>query len=189
MSRLDCEQSLFFANVREANARFTCGALRELRGLPNCCAVRTTRKSRVRLTDFGEKLRLLAVSEESVPIVAAHLPIREDTALGESEYYETTAAVVDLPGPKQPSRKRGKYANYDGKCTTAADNRLHRLTSKCGRPPSLLELDTKLVSFVKNLRAGGGVVNGSVLTAAAMALLEQPSMHRQFRTIYSGTNN
>lgn len=34
--------------------------------------------------------------------------------MGESEYNETTAAVVDLSGPKQPSRKRGKYANYDG---------------------------------------------------------------------------
>lgn len=32
-----------------------------------------------------------------------------------------------------------------------------------GRPPLLLELDCKLISFVKNLRARGGVVNGSVI--------------------------
>ena len=29
---IDCKQSLFFAKVREANARFTSGARRELRG-------------------------------------------------------------------------------------------------------------------------------------------------------------
>ena len=50
--------------------------------------------------------------EKSISHVAAHLPSQEDNVLGESEYSEVTEAVVDLSGPKPPSKKRGKYANY-----------------------------------------------------------------------------
>ncbi|KAL9972996.1 hypothetical protein ACROYT_G019398 [Oculina patagonica] len=49
-----------------------------------------------------------------------------------------------------------------------------------GRPPLLLELDCKLISFVKNLRARGGVVNGSVISAAAKGLIRSnPSLHQR----------
>ena len=40
-----------------------------------------------------------------------------------------------------------------------------------GRPPLLLGLDYKLISFVKNLRARGAVVNGSVISAATKRLV------------------
>ena len=48
-------------------------------------------------------------------------------------------------------------------------------------PPLLLELDCKLISFVKNLRARGGVVNGCVISAAAEGLIRRnPSLHQRY---------
>ena len=44
-------------------------------------------------------------------------------------------------------------------------------TQKRGRPPFLYELDSKLITFLQNLRSRGGVVNGSVVSAAAKALI------------------
>ena len=44
--QLDCEQSLFFAQVREANARCTSGARRELRGREKKRKKRTLVKNR-----------------------------------------------------------------------------------------------------------------------------------------------
>ena len=41
---------------------------------------------------------------------------------------------------------------------------------KCGRPPLLFDLGSKLVSFLLNLRSRGGFVNGKVVSAAAKAL-------------------
>ena len=40
-----------------------------------------------------------------------------------------------------------------------------------GRPPSLLELDSKLISFLKSIRSRGGVVNSCVVKATALALV------------------
>ena len=52
-----------------------------------------------------------------------------------------------------------------------------------GRPSLLLELDCKLISFVKNLRARGGVVNGSVISAAAKGLIRSnPSLHQRYNS-------
>jgi len=45
----------------------------------------------------------------------------------------------------------------------------------------LYELDSKLVAFLQNLRARGGVVNGSVISAAAKALISSnPSMRDKY---------
>ena len=41
-----------------------------------------------------------------------------------------------------------------------------------GRPPLLLEIDTKLLSFLKAVRRRGGVVNSHVVHAAAKALID-----------------
>ena len=47
----------------------------------------------------------------------------------------------------------------------------------------LLELDCKLISFVKNLRGRGGVVNGSVISAAAKGLIRSnPSLHQRYNS-------
>ena len=40
-----------------------------------------------------------------------------------------------------------------------------------GRPPSLLELDSKLISLLKSIRSRGGVVNSCVVKATALALV------------------
>lgn len=40
-----------------------------------------------------------------------------------------------------------------------------------GRPPSLLELDSKLISLLKSIRSRGGVENSCVVTATALALV------------------
>ena len=40
-----------------------------------------------------------------------------------------------------------------------------------GRPPSLLELDSKLISILKSIRSRGGVVNSCVVKATALALV------------------
>ncbi len=54
-------------------------------------------------------------------------------------------------------------------------------TQKRGRPPLLYELDSTLVAFLQNLRARGGVVNGSVVSAAAKALINSnPSMRDKY---------
>ena len=39
-----------------------------------------------------------------------------------------------------------------------------------GRPPILLELDTKLISLLKSIRSRGGVINFSEVKATATAL-------------------
>ena len=52
---------------------------------------------------------------------------------------------------------RGKYRGYPH------DTR--------GRPPSLLELDSKLISLLKSIRSRGGVVNSCVVKATALALV------------------
>lgn len=50
-------------------------------------------------------------------------------------------------------------------------------TQKRGWPPFLYELDSKLIAFLQNLRSRGGVVNGSIVSAAAKALISSnPSM-------------
>ncbi|KAL9954832.1 hypothetical protein ACROYT_G042413 [Oculina patagonica] len=47
----------------------------------------------------------------------------------------------------------------------------------------LFELDCKLISFVKNLRARGEVVNGSVISAAAKGLIRSnPSLHQRYNS-------
>ena len=52
-----------------------------------------------------------------------------------------------------------------------------------GRPLLLLELDCKLISFVKNIRARGGVVNGCVISAAAEGLIRSnPSLHQRYNS-------
>ena len=54
-------------------------------------------------------------------------------------------------------------------------------TQKRGRPPFLYELDSKLIAFLQNLRSRGGVVNGSVVAAAAKALISSnPLMHDKY---------
>ena len=54
-------------------------------------------------------------------------------------------------------------------------------TQKRGRPPFLYELDSKLIAFLQNLRSRGGVVNGSVVSAAAKALISSnPSMRDKY---------
>ena len=40
-----------------------------------------------------------------------------------------------------------------------------------GRPPSLLELDSKLISLLQSIRSRGGVVNSCVVKATALALV------------------
>ena len=40
-----------------------------------------------------------------------------------------------------------------------------------GRPPSLLELDSKLISLLKSIRSRSGVVNSCVVKATALALV------------------
>lgn len=55
-----------------------------------------------------------------------------------------------------------------------------------GRPHLLLELDCKLISFVKNLRARGGVVNGSVISAAAKPLIRSNlSLNKRYNSFDS----
>jgi len=49
------------------------------------------------------------------------------------------------------------------------------------RPPFLYELDSKLIAFLQNLKSRGGVVNGSVVSAAAKALISSnPSMREKY---------
>ena len=51
-----------------------------------------------------------------------------------------------------------------------------------GRPPMLLELDNKLITFIKSIRARGGVANYSVIKATSEALIKSnPSMSRHSR--------
>ena len=42
---------------------------------------------------------------------------------------------------------------------------------KCGQPPLLYELDSKLIAFLQNLRSRHGAVIGCVVSAAAKALI------------------
>ena len=49
-----------------------------------------------------------------------------------------------------------------------------------GRPPLLLELDEKLLQYLRALRSRGGVVNIDVVRASALALIESnPSTSQQ----------
>lgn len=54
-------------------------------------------------------------------------------------------------------------------------------TQKRGRPPVLYELDSKLIAFLQNPKSRGGVVNGSVVSAAAKALISSnPPMRDKY---------
>ena len=91
----------------------------------------------------------------------------------------------EYQGLKESTVRSFKKAYTDQLATRQKQGNVHPVksleTAKRGRPPSLLELDAKLVSFLKSLRARGGVVNGSVVTAAATALFKSnASMHRQY---------
>ena len=45
-----------------------------------------------------------------------------------------------------------------------------------GHPPSLLELDSKLISLLKSIRSRGGVVNSCVVKATTLALVNSSSI-------------
>ena len=49
-----------------------------------------------------------------------------------------------------------------------------------GRPPLMLNLDGKLLSFLKALRLKGGVVNIHVVRAAAVALIQSNPSQMQY---------
>ena len=54
-----------------------------------------------------------------------------------------------------------------------------------GRPPLLLELDEKLIKFLRPVRAKGGVINIHVVRAATKALIESnPSTSQQLVKFY-----
>ena len=69
---------------------------------------------------------------------------------------------------KQAYEKRLKEERQKG--NTEADI-VAILYDTCGRPPSLLKLDSKLISVLQSIRSRGGVVNSCVVKATALALV------------------
>ena len=53
----------------------------------------------------------------------------------------------------------------------------------CGRPPSLLEMGSKLISLLKSIRSRGGVVNSRVVKATALALVNSNNISRWIERI------
>ena len=94
----------------------------------------------------------------------------------------------EYPNLKESTLRNFKKAYQDKlKVIQRQEGNVQQVTSleslPRGRPPLLLELDCKLISFVKNLRARGGVVNGSVISAAAKGLIRSnPSLHQRYNS-------
>ena len=93
----------------------------------------------------------------------------------------------EYPNLKESTLRNFKKAYQDKLLIQRQQGNVQQVTSlerlPRGRPPLLLELDCKLISFVKNLRARGGVVNGSVISAAAKGLIRSnPSLHQRYNS-------
>ena len=94
----------------------------------------------------------------------------------------------EYPNLKESTLRNFKKAYQDKlKVILRQEGNVQQVTSleslPRGRSPLLLELDCKLISFVKNLRARGGVVNGSVISAAAKGLIRNnPSLHQRYNS-------
>ena len=94
----------------------------------------------------------------------------------------------EYPNLKESTLRNFKKAYQDKlKVIQRQEGNVQQVTSleslPRGRPPLLLELDCKLISFVINLRARGGVVNGSVISAAAKGLIRSnPSLHQRYNS-------
>ena len=94
----------------------------------------------------------------------------------------------EYPNLKESTLRNFKKAYQDKlKVIQRQEGNVRQVTSleslPRGRPPLLLELDCKLISFVKNLRARGGVVTGSVISAAAKGLIRSnPSLHQRYHS-------
>ena len=93
--------------------------------------------------------------------------------------------IEEFPGLKESTVRAFKKAFREELSAQTRQGNVQLVTSletqKRGRPPFLLELDSKLIAFLKNLRSRGGVVNGSVVSAAAKALISSnPSMRDKY---------
>ena len=93
----------------------------------------------------------------------------------------------EYPNLKESTLRNLKKAYQDKLLIQRQQGNVQQVTSlerlPRGRPPLLLELDCKLISFVKNLRARGGVVDGSVISAAAKGLIRSnPSLHQRYNS-------
>ena len=154
---------------------------------------------------FGFRPVTAAQDSEDVadqPFVSSNLPTLDESGLGLVEYNQVTRAVSELVEPSSSKKKRGKssgsYTHYT-RCwpnlkestirsfKTAYKKKLDEEMKKAipqpviqiptkpkGRPP-ILDLDEKLIKFLKAVRAKGGVVNAHIVRAAVTALIEKSS--------------
>ena len=99
--------------------------------------------------------------------------------------------IEEFPGLKESTVRAFKKAFREELSAQTRQGNVQLVTSletqKRGRPPFLLELDSKLIAFLKNLRSRGGVVNGSVVSAAALTVNGQAKKFckNKFATWYS----